>query len=150
MRAFWLPGVSFAPDAGSTPGPRPGDGGGKRGLQRPFVEAWKAADTNHDGFLSKDEFDVMPRIQNLPEEKRLHLFNRLDKDQDGKLSREELGRMGKPREGQGPPCSGCGSWMWTRAAASVWRNSRPARFSRNCPRKDRRNSSAGSIRIVTA
>jgi len=85
------------------PGQTPGDGGGKRGPQRPFVEVWQAADTNHDGFLSQDEFDVMPRIQNLPEEKRLHLFQRLDKDGDGKLGREELGRMGKARDEQGPP-----------------------------------------------
>ena len=52
--------------------------------ERPFVEVWQAADTNHDGFLAKDEFDVMPRIQNLPEEKRQHLFQRLDKDGDGR------------------------------------------------------------------
>lgn len=45
----------------------------------------------------------MPRIQNLPEEKRLRLFNRLDKDQNGMLDREEIVRIGKAHEGQGPP-----------------------------------------------
>jgi len=95
--------VSLSQTEGVHPGQAPGDGGGKRGPQRPFVEAWQAADTNHDGFLSQDEFDVMPRIQNLPEEKRLHLFKRLDKDGDGKLGREELGRMGKARDEQRPP-----------------------------------------------
>lgn len=97
------PAVSLAQTGGATQGPPPANGGAKRGPQRPFVEAWQAADQNHDGFLAKDEFDVMPRIQGLPEEKRLHLFQRLDKDQDGKLGREELGRIGKPHDGQGPP-----------------------------------------------
>ena len=45
----------------------------------------------------------MPRIQNLPEEKRGNLFKRLDKNGDGKLAREELNRMGKPQDVQGPP-----------------------------------------------
>ena len=74
-------------------------GGGKRDQVRPFVEGWKAADTNQDGFISKEEFEALPRIQKLPEEKRVNLFNRLDKDKDGQLSREEIGRIGKP---QGP------------------------------------------------
>jgi Ca2+-binding EF-hand superfamily protein len=95
--------VSHSQTAGVQPGHAPGDSGGKRGPQRPFVEAWQAADINHDGFLSQAEFNVMPRIQNLPEEKRLHLFQRLDKDGDGKLGREELGRMGIARDEQGPP-----------------------------------------------
>ena len=67
------------------------------------MEAWKTADTDHDGFISKVEFDAMPRIQNLPEDKRENLFKRLDKDGDGKLSRDELGRFAKAHEGQGPP-----------------------------------------------
>ncbi len=57
------------------------------------------ADMDHDGFISKMEFDAMPRVQNLPDEKRANLFTRLDKDKDGKLSREELGSIGKGREG---------------------------------------------------
>ena len=99
------PVVSLAQTEGGRPGsPPPTDGGsGKRGPQRPFAEAWQAADKDHDGFISKEEFDAMPRIQNLPEEKRLHLFQRLDKDADGKLSREELGRMARPHGDQGPP-----------------------------------------------
>lgn len=78
----------------------------KRGHQRPdrpFVETWKAADTDNDGFISKDEFARMPRIQNLPEEKRGNLFARLDKDNDGKLSREELIHFAKPRDGEHEP-----------------------------------------------
>lgn len=98
-----LPLVCRAQTEEEHPGPAPGEMGGKRGLSRPFVDAWQAADKDHDGFISKDEFDVMRRIQNLPEEKRLHLFARLDKDQDGKLCRKELGRIGQPPDGMGAP-----------------------------------------------
>ncbi len=68
---------------------------------KPSEEAWKLADVDHDGFISKEEFSVIPRIQNLPEEKRENIFKRLDKDADGKLSSEELSRFGKPHDG--PP-----------------------------------------------
>lgn len=74
----------------------------KRGIQRParpFLEAWKAADADNDGSISKAEFARMPRILNLPEEKRGQLFDRLDKDDNGKLGREELVHFGKPRDG---------------------------------------------------
>jgi Ca2+-binding EF-hand superfamily protein len=73
--------------------------GERRGPPRQFVEAWRLVDTDHDGFLSKAEFEAMPRIMNLPEDKREHLFTRLDKDADGKLSRNELGPFGKPPDG---------------------------------------------------
>lgn len=69
---------------------------------RPFIEKWKAADQNHDGFISLEEFTAIPRIQNLPEEKRAQVFKRLDKDTDGKLSSDELGRLHKPHDGK--PC----------------------------------------------
>jgi Ca2+-binding EF-hand superfamily protein len=72
------------------------DGAEKRNGARPFMEAWKAVDLDHDGFISKEEFDTLPRLGKLPEEKRRNLFMRLDKDQNGKLSREELGKMGQP------------------------------------------------------
>jgi Ca2+-binding EF-hand superfamily protein len=73
------------------------------GPKRPFVEFWKMVDKDHDGFISRAEFDAMPRVKNLPEEKRSNLFSRLDKDQDGKLGREEIARMGQFHDGHGVP-----------------------------------------------
>jgi Ca2+-binding EF-hand superfamily protein len=76
---------------------------GKRGGQPAFMEAWKAADKDSDGSLSETEFSGLPRIQGIPEEKRVNLFKRLDKNTDGKLDRQELGQMGRGHDGQGPP-----------------------------------------------
>ncbi len=75
----------------------------EKGSPQPVMETWKLADTDRDGFISKAEFDAMPRIMNLPEEKRVNLFKRLDKDADAKLSRDELGRLGKQRDGHDQP-----------------------------------------------
>ena len=98
-----IPVVSSAQTAGTAQGPAPGAGVDNPGPPRPFLEGWIAADANHDGFISTEEFGAMPRIQQLPDDKRQHLFERLDKDGDGKISREELGRMGKSHDGQTPP-----------------------------------------------
>jgi Ca2+-binding EF-hand superfamily protein len=75
------------------------DGGEWRERQRQFAETWKAADKDRDGFISREEFDAMPRIGNLPEDKRPRIFERLDKNADGKLDREELRRAGRPHDG---------------------------------------------------
>lgn len=53
-------------------------------------ELWKRMDSNGDGSISPEEFAAMPRVQNLPEDKRQMLFKRLDKDGDGKIARGEL------------------------------------------------------------
>ncbi len=95
--------VLSAQTEGGTPAPPRGGGDGKRGGQRPFVEAWKAADKDSDGSLSETEFSGLPRIQGIPGEKRVNLFKRLDKNTDGKLDRQELGQMGRGHDGQGPP-----------------------------------------------
>ncbi|MEO5916643.1 MAG: EF-hand domain-containing protein [Luteolibacter sp.] len=109
-----LPAVCLAEPEKGPDGPPPGEKGGRHGPPPgekderrgsppgAFMELWKMADADRDGFLSKAEFNAMPRIQNLPEDKRENLFKRLDKDADGKLSREELGNFAKPRDGQGP------------------------------------------------
>ena len=100
-----LPAVCMAqPEKGpkGKPDGKMGENHGSPGAPGPGMEAWKA-DTDHDGFISKAEFDAMPRIDKLPEDKRENLFKRFDKDGDGKLSRDELGRLGKPHDGQGQP-----------------------------------------------
>lgn len=103
LAGILVPAVCLAQPMEAPPGPPPAENREKQPDPKPFVEIWNKVDLNVDGFLSKAEFDAMPRILNLPEDKRTAIFKRLDKDGDDKLSREELGRFGKPREGEGPP-----------------------------------------------
>lgn len=84
-------GQSPAPNADSKPD------------RKPLMEAWKAADLDHDGLISKSEYEALPRIQNLPAEKRSGLFTRLDKDADGQLSVPELSQAKKPDQGVEKP-----------------------------------------------
>lgn len=77
--------------------------GRKGGEARPFPDLWKAADSDQDGFISREEFAAMPRVRNLPEEKRSHLFERLDKDGDGRIGRDEIARLGRQQDGKRPP-----------------------------------------------
>lgn len=98
-----LPAVCLAQAPAPPENPPRDEKGERRGMGRPFGEGLKFADSDHDGFISKEEFAAIPRIQNLAEEKRGNLFNRLDKNGDGKLGKDELGHMGKPRDGQGRP-----------------------------------------------
>jgi Ca2+-binding EF-hand superfamily protein len=79
------------------------DGPAAREPRPPFAEAWKASDKDGDGFLSKEEFETMPRIRNLPEEKRPRVFARLDKNGDGRLGRAELDQIRRPNGGRRPP-----------------------------------------------
>jgi len=99
-----LPVVCFAQPAvrSESVSPRGGQGE-RRGAGGAFMEAWKTADVNADGVISQDEFEAMPRVARLPQEKRVQLFKRLDKSGDGGLSRSELGRFGRPADAQGPP-----------------------------------------------
>lgn len=87
-----LPVIAQAQPKNEGPGDPPQENRGDRrgGQGRPVVDFWKSVDKDADGFLSKEEFAAMPRIQNLSEEKRDHLFQRLDKNSDGKLGRDEL------------------------------------------------------------
>lgn len=98
------PVIANAQSPGETPpGESKRDGEAWRERQRQFVEAWKNADKDADGFISRAEFDAMPRIGNLPEDKRPKIFERLDKNADGKLGHDELKWTGKPHDGQRPP-----------------------------------------------
>jgi len=96
MLPAWCPAQQPGPDhPGMNDPKRP-----KREGQRHFIEAWKRADADKNGQISKSEFDAMPRLQNLADEKRAKLFTRLDKNADGELQREELAQMMKPQEGK--------------------------------------------------
>jgi len=87
VSSFLLPGLCLAES------PSPQEAGGK---QNPgFGKAWKIADQNGDGSISRVEFAGLARVQRLPEEKREALFLRLDKDADGQLSRSELSGLRK-------------------------------------------------------
>ncbi|MCP5543916.1 MAG: EF-hand domain-containing protein [Akkermansiaceae bacterium] len=75
---------------------KPGDEGapprgGADAPKRPMVDAWKHADADRDGFLTKEEFSELGRVRNLADEKRDRLFTRLDKNGDGRIGRGELG-----------------------------------------------------------
>jgi len=97
---LFLPALCHAEPGPRRPGTPPQEPGAERGPG--FRAAWKDADKDGDGLISKEEFNSIPRVQNLPDAKRQALFNRLDKDADGKLSRPEIGRMGKPADGERP------------------------------------------------
>lgn len=97
-----LPGLCYAQPKSRPEGAPPGTEGSHRGPpSHAFMEHWKEADTDHDGFISKAEFATMPRITNLPADKRDQIFSRLDKDGDGKISREEITRIAKGRGDEG-------------------------------------------------
>jgi Ca2+-binding EF-hand superfamily protein len=87
------------------PAPPPGETeehghGGRMDAGKRFEEAWKNADTNGDGVLSREEFSAMDRVKNLPEAVRNRIFDRLDKNKDGSLSKEELLAMIIGEEGR--------------------------------------------------
>jgi len=90
--------VSAAAFAQSSDAPEAARKPAQRGPERAFFQAWDSADRDADGSISRSEFDAMPRVQNLPQDKRDRLFSRLDKNNDGSLSREEM-----PKPGNHPP-----------------------------------------------
>lgn len=79
---------------------------GRGGRERHFGRGWREADADNSGTLTRAEFNNLPRIQKLPEEKRDKIFSRFDKDQDGILSAEELKVMM-----QRPPSEGARAAM---------------------------------------
>jgi Ca2+-binding EF-hand superfamily protein len=64
------------------------------------VDFVKRADLNGDGQVSREEFDQMERLAELPAEKRDGLFRRLDRNGDGVIQEAEL-RMPPPEGGRG-------------------------------------------------
>lgn len=102
LAGLLLPGLCAFGQESEPPKERKGPGDEGR-PHKPFAELWAKADADGDGKLSLEEFGALPRIQNLPEEKREHIFKRLDKDDDGFLSREELQRIRGGRGHGGHP-----------------------------------------------
>jgi len=99
LTGLLMPALSYAQPEPPEMGPE----GGKRGPHGGGPDrGWKQADKDSDGKISREEFEAMPRIQNLPAERREAIFKRLDKNEDGFLDPKEFGPMGKRREG-GPP-----------------------------------------------
>lgn len=72
-------------------------------------------DTNSSGGLDFNEYSKMPWMEKCPETRRKKLFERVDVDENGEISAEEVrsahrmhkppshGRSGKPRRGARPP-----------------------------------------------
>lgn len=103
VAGLMIPVIVQAQPKGDGPGGPPPENRGERkgGQGRGFADFWKSVDKDGDGFISREEFAGMPRIENLPEEKREELFKRFDKNSDGKLGRDELVPGG--HDGQRPP-----------------------------------------------
>ncbi|HVJ46032.1 MAG TPA: EF-hand domain-containing protein, partial [Luteolibacter sp.] len=93
LAGLMLPAVVGAQPEGERPGKGPRDG--PRG-ERGFGKGWKQADADNDGSVTQAEIMALPRIQKLEEERRSHIFNRLDKNGDKLLSGEELTAIEKP------------------------------------------------------
>ncbi len=86
--------TAFAQDAGGPPQGGPGGQGGQGG-KRPMPPLISALDANHDGVIDADEIAGASAA-----------LKKLDKNGDGKLSREEF--LGKPPMGGRPPMGGQG------------------------------------------
>lgn len=83
------------------PGPPPEDGRGGHG-RRPMGDFIRKADANGDGKVSREEFDRLDRLSELPEEKRTKLFSRLDRNDNGSIEGDELKLPPHGFRGPGP------------------------------------------------
>ena len=71
-------------------GPCASGGRGPEGRGHGGRHPLRKFDEDKDGFLSFEEFSKSPRLERLNEVKKRKLFNYLDLDKDGKLSKNEL------------------------------------------------------------
>ncbi|WP_193211969.1 EF-hand domain-containing protein [Luteolibacter marinus] len=103
-------GSAFAQEPPPEGPPPPHDGepreGGPKGPERDrkggdrMEKFWKMADTDGDGFISSEEFAALDRPGQLPADKRMEFFGRLDKNKDGRIGPDEMPRR---RQGGMPP-----------------------------------------------
>ena len=90
-------------------------GGGPRPPHGPFRDpkAFKELDTDDNGSLSFEEFRIGPRVKEMDEDRQEDLFEKMDRDGDGTLRKDELlmpgrgpamgpGHRGPDRPGKGP------------------------------------------------
>ena len=75
-----------------------GQGQAKRPPRAPLGEMFKRMDKDRDGKITKDEFFAGPRLERLSEENRRKIFERLDRNDDGVLDREEIREIRKDGE----------------------------------------------------
>jgi len=68
-----------------------------------FVTMLRGLDKDKDGAISLAEFSAGERVGRLPEEHQKRLFERLDKDHDGHIRRDEIPRGKGGWEGRGRP-----------------------------------------------
>ncbi len=88
VSAWAAPGCPAGAMPGSTDCPM-GSGGAHRGAQA--QDRLKAADTNHDGLISREEAKALPRIA--------EHFDAIDANKDGQVSTEELRAFHQSRRG---------------------------------------------------
>ncbi|MFK7849610.1 MAG: EF-hand domain-containing protein [Akkermansiaceae bacterium] len=87
----------FRPDRMEKKGPK-GEGRQNRPPRGPSGEMFKRMDKDRDGNITKKEFFSGPRLEQLEQEKREKIFERLDQNDDGLLDRAEIRKIRKDGE----------------------------------------------------
>jgi len=100
LAALMLPAAYTQAQGDQPPGERPPGGPGGPGGRRPEPPKLEDMDTDKSGDVSQEEF-VAFQVKRA-EEGAKRMFEFADADKDGKLTKEEMGKMRPPREGGRP------------------------------------------------